>query len=87
MPSVISAAFAYLASWFQSRHTMQLEILALTHQLAVYQHSIKRLTLQPADRFFWACLSRLWPGWRQVLEFVQPRTVIAWRKQRFRDYW
>ena len=42
MPSVISAALAYLASWFQSRHAMQLEILALRHQLAVYQHSVKR---------------------------------------------
>ena len=44
MPSVISAAFAYLASWFKSRHAMQLEILALRHQLAVYQHGIKRPT-------------------------------------------
>ena len=41
MSSVISAALAYLASWFQSRHAMQLEILALRHQLAVYQHSAK----------------------------------------------
>lgn len=32
-------------------------------------------------------LSRLWPGWKDALEFVQPRTVIAWQKQRFRDYW
>lgn len=87
MSSVISAGLAYLASWFQSRHTMQLEILALRHQLAVYQHSVKRPPLQPADRFFWAWLSRLWSGWQQVLEFVQPRTVIAWQKKRFRDYW
>ena len=87
MPSVTSAALAYLASWFQSRHHMQLEILALRHQLAVYQHSIKRPQLQPSDRFLWAWLSRLWNGWRQALEFVQPRTVIAWQKKRFRDYW
>jgi hypothetical protein len=32
-------------------------------------------------------LSRLWPGWQRALEFVQPRTVIAWQKQRLRDYW
>ena len=66
---------------------MQLEILALRHQLAVYQHSLKRAQLQPADRLFWAWLSRLWPGWRQSLAFVQPRTVIAWQKKWFRDYW
>jgi hypothetical protein len=65
---------------------MQLEILALKHQLAVYQHSVKRPSLQPTDRLFWAWLSRLWSGWQQVLEVVQPRTVIAWQKKRFRDY-
>ena len=87
MSSVISAALASLALWFQSRHAMQLEILALRPQLAVYQHSVKRPPLQPADRLFWAWLSRLGSGWQQGLEFVQPRTVIAWQKQRFRADW
>jgi len=49
MSSVISADFAYLASWFQSRHAMQMEILALRHPLAVYQHSIKRPHMQPGE--------------------------------------
>ena len=40
-----------------------------------------------AVRFLRVCLSRLWPSWQQALEFVQPRTVIAWQKRRFRDYW
>jgi putative transposase len=87
MSSLITAALAYLASWFQSRHAMQLEILALRHQLAVYQKSVKRPQLQPADRCFWAWFSRLWSGWQHTLEFVHPRTVLAWQKQRFRDYW
>ena len=29
----------------------------------------------------------LWSDWQQALAFVQPRTVIAWQKKRFRDYW
>ena len=29
----------------------------------------------------------MWSGWRQALEFVQPRTIIAWQKKRFRDHW
>jgi hypothetical protein len=49
--------------------------------------SVARPTLQPADRLLWVWLSRLWPGWQDALEFVQPRTVIAWQKQRFRAYW
>jgi hypothetical protein len=84
MSSVISAGLADLASWFQSRHAMQWEILALRHQLAVYQHSVKRPQFQLADRLFWAWLARLWSGWQAVLEFVQPRTVIAWQKKRAR---
>jgi transposase InsO family protein len=27
------------------------------------------------------------PDWQQALAFVQPRTVIAWQKKRFRDHW
>jgi putative transposase len=44
-------------------------------------------TLRPADRLFWSWLSRLWSDWQAALAFVQPRTVIAWQKRRFRDYW
>jgi hypothetical protein len=54
MPSVVSAAMVELASWFQLRHAMQLEILALRHQLTAYQQSVKRPQLLPSDRFFWA---------------------------------
>jgi transposase InsO family protein len=61
--------------------------MALRHQLAVYQQTVKRPKLRPADRLFWSWLSRLWSEWKEALEFVQPRTVIAWQKRRFRDYW
>jgi len=29
----------------------------------------------------------MWLGWRDVLVFVQPSTVIAWQRRRFRDHW
>jgi transposase InsO family protein len=61
--------------------------MALRHQLAIYQHTVKRPKLRPADRLFWSWLARLWSGWQEALAFVQPRTVIAWQKRRFRDYW
>ena len=66
---------------------MQLEILALRHQLAVCRRSVKRPRLKPADRILWSWLARLWPGWRDALVIVQPRTVIAWQRRRFRDHW
>jgi transposase InsO family protein len=76
-----------MMTWFRSRWSMQLEILALRHQVAVYQQTVSRPRLRPMDRLLWALLSRVWPSWQGALEFVQPRTVVAWQKQRFRDYW
>jgi putative transposase len=87
MRPVIAALCAFVASHFQSRWAMQLKILALQHQLAVYKQTVSRPKLRPSDRLLWAWLSRLWPGWQQALAFVQPRTVLIWQKKRFRDYW
>jgi transposase InsO family protein len=66
---------------------MQLEILALHHQLAVYQRSVPRPCIRPTDRLLWSWLARLWSGWQAALAFVQPRTVIRWQKKRFREHW
>ena len=87
MGSVFSALMAYVVSRFRSQDALRLENMALRHQLAVYQRTVKRPKLRPADRLFWSWLSRLWTGWQHALAFVQPRTVIAWQKKRFRNYW
>ena len=87
MPRVFSVMLTFVWDWFRSRLAMQMELIALRHQVAVYKQSISRPKLQPADRWLWVWLSRVWPGWRDALEFVQPRTVLAWQKKRFRDYW
>ena len=86
MPRVFSILLTSVLDWFRSRFAMQMELIALRHQVAVYKQSISRPTLRPTDRFLWVWLSRLWPGWHDALEFVQPRTVLAWQKKRFRDY-
>ncbi len=72
---------------FRTRTSVQLENLALRHQLTVYQRSDAKLRIQPADRLFWSWLSRIWSGWRGALMFVQLRTTIAWQRKRFRDHW
>jgi putative transposase len=87
MPSIVSVLLAVLVSLFQSRWAMHLQILALQHQVAVYKQTVHRPRLRTDDRVFWAWLSRLWPGWYEALAFVQPRTVIAWQRKRFRDDW
>jgi hypothetical protein len=63
---------------------LQMEVLALRHQLNVLQHSVKRPKLTAADRFLWARLSRFWNGWRSALVMVKPETVIAWHRKGFR---
>ena len=84
MQPIFAALLTLVTTLFRSRLALQLEIVALRHQLSVYQRSVKRPMLQPSDRLFWVWLSRLWSGWQQALAFVQPRTVLAWQKQRFR---
>jgi putative transposase len=87
MLRVIAIFLASIETWFRSRLAMQMELIALRHQVAVYKQHVSRPKLQPADRVLWVCLSRLWPGWQRALAFVQPRTVIAWQKKRFREHW
>jgi putative transposase len=87
MPPVVSALLAYLMTRFRSRRSMQMEIIALRHQVAVYKQTVSRPQLRPTDRLFWAWFSRLCPAWQTALEFVQPRTVLAWQKKRFREHW
>jgi len=76
MLPVMSSLLACLAAYFRSRHSMQLEILALRHQLAIYQRSVPWPRIRPTDRLLWSWLARLWSGWQAALAFVQPRTVI-----------
>jgi putative transposase len=87
MPPVVYALLGFVAALFRSRASLYLENLALRHQLAVYQQTVHHPRVRPSDRVFWTCLSRLWAGWQEALAFVQPRTILTWHHQRFRDYW
>jgi putative transposase len=81
------ALFASLSASFRSRAALQLEILALRHQLGVLQRSAKRPKLNPADRLLWAGLCQVWKDWRSRLFFVQPATVLGWHRKGFRLFW
>src|SRR5947209_5116446 len=65
--------FLAALSWiFRSRAALQLENLALRHQIGVLQRSaVKRPKLTPVDRLLWICLSRLWRDWRSALLDVE----------------
>src|SRR6202046_1618768 len=88
MSSLFVALFAVLASRCRTRGARQAPILALRHQLAVFQKNASpRLRLQPSDRLLWILLSRWWPGWRHSLHIVRDDTVIAWHRRAFAWYW
>jgi putative transposase len=88
MLNVLPAFFAVLSSVFRNHVALQVEILALRHQIGVLQRSArKRPKLSAADRFLWAWLSGVWSDWRSVLVIVKPETVIGWHRQGFRLFW
>jgi len=66
---------------------MEIEILALRHQLNVLQRSVRRPKLCLADRWLWIVLMRTWTNWRSALMIVKPATVLGWHRQGFRLYW
>src|ERR1700733_2521435 len=54
MNSLFVALFALVVSSFRTRAGLEMEILALRHQLAVFQeNSAHRLRLHRCDRFLW----------------------------------
>ena len=76
-----------MAAAFKSRAALQVENLALRHQLGVLRRSVKRPKLTSADRFLWAWLCEVWSDWRSSLVIVKPETVVAWHRKSFRLFW
>ena len=88
MCHLFASLFGALCCFFRTRAVLQLEIVALRHQINVLRRSQHgRVRLRAADRLFWTWLLRLWSGWRSALVIVKPETVIAWHRQGFRLYW
>src|SRR5882724_8917933 len=84
----LTTLLATLSSIFRSRAALQLENLALRHQIGVLQWSArKRPRLTPGDRLLWVWLSRIWSDWRLALVIVKPETVVAWHRAGFRRFW
>src|SRR5216684_2723731 len=87
MIPILSLFLSMLRSCFRTRASMQIEILALRHQLAVATRRRKRPSLGSLDRALWVTLSRFWSRWRAALVIVKPATVIGWQRKGFRLYW
>src|SRR5271154_1243556 len=72
----------------RSRAAVELENLALRHQLRVLRRQRPgRLRLFTFDRLLWVLLYRMWPRCLEVMVLVKPATVIQWHRQGFRLFW
>ena len=88
MPIFLILLTNALRSFVRSRAELQLENLALRHQINVLRRAVKkRPPLKVGDRLFWVSLSCVWLGWRSALVIVKPETVVAWHRQGFRLFW
>src|SRR5258705_4239233 len=86
--SVLLSVLLTLRTWAYSRAVLQLEVLALRHQLQVLHRTRSReARLAKTDRWLWVLLSRIWIDWRTALVIVKPETVIAWHRRGFRLWW
>ena len=88
MSALFVALLASLRVTIRSRLELAAEILALRHQVAVWQRAApKRPRLRSLDRLLWVLLSIVWPNWRQAVQIVTPATVVRWHRRAFAAYW
>jgi hypothetical protein len=87
MRPIVHALLGLGLGMVRSRMGLQLEIMALRHQVNLDRRSIRRPPIRPGDRSRWAGLARHGGRWREVWVFVQPATGLAWQRRRFRDHW
>ena len=88
MFTLLSAILSGLSCRFRGRSFLELEVVALRHQVSVLrrQHT-GRLRIGSWDRLLWVWLYRLWPQCLEVMVLVKPATVIQWHRAGFRLYW
>jgi transposase InsO family protein len=88
MLKLVRSIVSVLTRRFRSRAVLQLENLALRHQLHVFRRQRPgRPRLLTMDRLLWVWLYRLWPRCLDAMILVKPATVIQWHRQGFRIYW
>jgi transposase InsO family protein len=84
----VHSIVATIARRFRSRAVLELENLALRHQLLVLRRQRPgRPRLFTIDRLLWVWIYRLWPRCLDTMVLVKPATVVQWHRQGFRLFW
>ena len=88
MITLLSALVSLLSFRVRGRASLEVELLALRHQVSVLRRQRKgRLQLFATDRLLWVWLYRIWPQVLNAIVLVKPATVIQWNRKGFRLYW
>src|SRR5579862_2256562 len=74
MLAILSAMVSLVSFRFRRRASLELELLALRHQVAVLRRQRPgRPWLRGGDRLLWAWLYRIWPRCLKAMILVKPR--------------
>src|ERR1700688_1287525 len=90
MLAFISELLSWLAGRFRNRAELELEIIALLHQLAVLPRQRPgpgRTRHSALDRLLWIWLYRVWPRCLNIMVLVKPAMMVHWHRQGFRLFW
>ncbi len=88
MIALLWFGLAILFAPFRSRWRVEVENVALRHQVMVLRRQARgRIYLTNFDRLFLVQLYRWFPSALRVVAIIQPETVIRWHRAGFRLYW
>ena len=88
MMTILTALISIFEFRFRSRTFLELELIALRHQVTVLRRQRPgRPQLSSLDRLLWVWLYRIWPQVIDAIVLVKPATVVQWHRKGFRLYW
>ena len=88
MVTILGALLSILEFRVRSRASLELELIALRHQVTVLRRQRPgRPQLSALDRLLWVWLYRIWPQVIDAMVLVKPATVVQWHRKGFGLYW
>ena len=85
--SIVRSLLDLLVLCRKTEAALQIEVLALRHQLRVLERQVHRPRFQPSDRLLLSAFTRMLPrpAWRSLL--VSPETLLRWHRELVRRKW
>ena len=86
-PAHSSLVMGTVADLPRSRAELLAENALLRQQLVILGRRVKTPRLTGRERLSLLFLSRWVSNWRQVLQIIQPDTLLRWHREGFRLFW